>query len=326
MLFRQLGRSGLRVSAIGLGALAFGDGADMAETARIVNRALDIGVNFIDTANIYSRAVHGVSEEYLGRAVSGRRHEALIATKVRHRMGDLPNDEGLSRQHIMDAVDESLRRLGTDYIDLYQLHHPDPSTPIYETMSALDNLVQQGKVRYIGCSNFAAWQICEALWAADRKNLTPFVSVQPRYNIFDRAIERELVPFCRQYGIGIIPYSPLAGGILTGKYKEGEAPPPDTRAGRNQRMQSQLNSDTLGKVSALRKWAEERDHSVGELALSWLLSRPEVSTIIAGATRPEQVDANAKAAEWKLSTDELKQIDEQLSTGEAGAEGVRGRG
>ncbi|HEU5315886.1 MAG TPA: aldo/keto reductase [Chloroflexota bacterium] len=309
MEYRQLGRSGLKVSAIGLGGNTFGNGADEAQTGRIINRALDIGVNFIDTADVYSR---GVSETFVGKAVKGRRHETLIATKVRGKMGDLPNDEGLSRKHIMDGIEASLKRLATDYVDLYQVHQVDASTPIYETLSTLDALVQQGKVRYIGCSNFAAWQICEALWAADRKNLTPFVSVQPRYNIFDRAIERELVPFCRQYGIGIIPYSPLAGGILTGKYKEGEAPPPDTRAGRNQRMQAQLNSDTLGKVSALRKWSEARDHSVGELALSWLLSRPEVSTIIAGATRPEQVDANAKAAAWKLTQDDLKQIDEAI--------------
>ena len=309
MEYRQLGRSGLKVSAIGLGGNTFGNGADEAQTGRIINRALDIGVNFIDTADVYSR---GVSETFVGKAVKGRRHEALIATKVRGKMGDLPNDEGLSRKHIMDGIEKSLQRLETDYIDLYQVHQVDANTPIYETLSALDTLVTQGKVRYIGCSNFAAWQICEALWAADRKNVTPFVSVQPRYNIFDRAIERELVPFCKQYGIGIIPYSPLAGGILTGKYKEGEAPPPDTRAGRQERMRNQLNDETLGKVSALRKWSEAKGHTVGELALSWLLSRPEVSTIIAGATRPEQVDANAKAADWKLTPDELKEIDQAV--------------
>lgn len=309
MEYRQLGRSGLRVSAIGLGGNTFGNGADEAQTARIIGRALDIGVNFIDTADIYSR---GVSEQHVGKAIKGRRREALIATKVRGRMGDLPNDEGLSRKHIMDGIEASLSRLETDYVDLYQVHQVDTNTPIYETLSALDDLVRQGKVRYIGCSNFAAWQICEALWASDRKNLTPFVSVQPRYNIFDRAIERELVPFCRQYGIGIIPYSPLAGGILTGKYRAGEAPPADTRAGRQDRLRAQLTSDTLGKVGALNKWAQDRGHTAGELALAWLLSRPEVSSIIAGATRPEQVDENAKAAEWKLSQDDLKEIDQVL--------------
>jgi aryl-alcohol dehydrogenase-like predicted oxidoreductase len=314
MQYRQLGKSGLRVSAIGLGGNTFGNGADEAQTGRIINRALDVGINFIDTADVYSR---GVSEQHVGKAVAGRRQQALIATKVNGRMGDLPNDQGLSRKHITEGIEASLTRLGTDYVDLYQVHQVDQTTPIFETLSALDDLVRQGKVRYIGCSNFAAWQICEALWAADRKNLTPFVSVQPRYNLFDRAIERELVPFCRQYGIGIIPYSPLAGGLLTGKYTPGEPPPPDTRAGRNPRMQSQMTPEQMGKVSALGKWAREQGHAVGELALAWLLSRPEVSTVIAGATKPEQVDANAKAAEWTLSDADLKQIDEALGMGGA---------
>jgi aryl-alcohol dehydrogenase-like predicted oxidoreductase len=309
--YRQLGGSGLKVSAIGLGGNTFGDAADEAQTLRIVNRALDLGVNLIDTADRYSR---GVSETFIGKAVAGRRREALIATKVRGKMGEHPNDEGLSRKHIMDGVEDSLRRLDTDYIDLYQAHQVDLQTPIYETLSALDRLVQQGKVRYIGCSNFAAWQICEALWTADRKNLTPFVSVQPHYNIFARAIERELLPFCRQYGIGIIPYSPLADGLLTGKYRPGEAPPADSRAGRNPQMRSQLSDENLGKVDRLSRWAKERDHTVGELALAWLLSRPEVSTIIAGATKPEQVEANARAAEWVISESDLAEIDRALGT------------
>lgn len=309
MEYRQLGRSGLRASAIGLGGNTFGNGADEAQTARIIHHALDIGVNFIDTADVYSR---GVSEKFVGTAVAGRRHEAIIATKVRGRMGDHPNDEGLSRKHIMDGVEASLQRLGTDYIDLYQVHQVDAATPISETLSALDDLVHQGKVRYIGCSNFSAWQICEALWTADRKNLAPFVSAQPRYNVLDRAIERELMPFSRQYGIGIIPYSPLAGGALTGKYRAGEAPPADTRAGRNPRMAGQLTDDMLGKISNLGKWARDRGHTPGELALSWLLAHPEVSTVIAGATRPEQVEENAKAAEWRLAPEDLKEIDQIL--------------
>jgi aryl-alcohol dehydrogenase-like predicted oxidoreductase len=318
MEYRQLGKSGLKVSAIGLGGNTSGNGADEAQTGRIVNHALDIGVNFIDTADVYSR---GASEQYVGKAVAGRRHQAIIATKVRGRTGDLPNDEGLSRKHIMDGVEASLKRLNTDYIDLYQVHSVDPTTPIYETLTALDDLVHQGKVRYLGCSNFAAWQLCEALWAADRKDLTPLVSVQPRYNLLDRAIERELVPFCRQYGIGIIPYSPLASGILTGKYRAGEPPPPDTRAARNPRLLRQLTADQLGKVNVLAKWAREQGHTVGELALAWLLARPEVSTVIAGATKPEQVDENARAAEWRLDDAALHQIDEVLST--STAEGQR---
>jgi aryl-alcohol dehydrogenase-like predicted oxidoreductase len=230
-------------------------------------------------------------------------------------MGEGPNDTGSSRKHILEGLEASLRRLDTDYVDLYQLHNVDQSTPVYETLSTLDDLVRQGKVRYIGCSNFLAWQICETLWAADRKNLTPLVSVQPRYNVLDRTIERELVPFCRQYGIGIIPYSPLAGGILTGKYRLGEAPPPDTRAGRNPRLQRQLDEAMLGKVNALAKWARDQGHGGGELALAWLLSRPEVSTVIAGATKPEQVDENARAADWQLSGDDLAEIDRLLGMG-----------
>ncbi|HEX2185364.1 MAG TPA: aldo/keto reductase, partial [Chloroflexota bacterium] len=309
MEYRRLGKSGLKVSAIGLGGNTFGNGADEAQTGRIINRALDLGINFIDTADVYSR---GISEEYVGKAVAGRRQEALIATKVQGRMGDLPNDEGLSRKHIMEGIEASLRRLDTDYVDLYQVHRFDSSTPIEETLSTLDDLVRQGKVRYIGCSNFAAWQICESLWVAERKNVTPFVSVQPRYNIFDRAIERELVPFCRQHGIGIIPYSPLAGGVLTGKYHPGEEPPADTRAGRNARMRQQLNEATLGRVDRLVAWAKGRGHSGGELALAWLLAHPEVSTVIAGATRPEQVEENARASEWRLTEADLQEIDEIL--------------
>jgi aryl-alcohol dehydrogenase-like predicted oxidoreductase len=312
MEYRQLGKSGLKVSAIGLGGNTFGNGADEAQTARIVHRAFDVGINFIDTADVYSR---GVSEQHVGKAIAGRRHQAIVATKVYGRMGDGPNDTGLSRKHILDGVEASLKRLGTDYIDLYQVHNVDHQTSIYESLAALDDLVRQGKVRYIGCSNFLAWQICEALWASDRKNLTPFVSVQPRYNILDRAIERELLPFCRQYGIGIIPYSPLAGGILTGKYRLGEAPPADTRAGRNPRLQQQLNEAMLAKVGALAKWSRDHDRTVGDLALAWLLSRPEVSTIIAGATKPEQVDENARAADWQLSADDLAEIDRRLEIG-----------
>ena len=308
MEFRQLGKSGLRVSAVGLGALAFGDGADVGETKRLVERAIGLGVNFIDTANIYSRAHHGISEEYLGKALAGRRQEVVIGTKVRHRMGELPNDEGLSRKHIMDAVEGSLRRLGTDYIDLYQMHRPDPSTPMGETLRALDDLVQAGKVRYVGCSNFAAWQVCEALWEAERQGLAPLISVQPRYNIFDRGIERELVPVCRRYGIGIIPYSPLDGGILTGKYTSGALPPAHSRAGRSAGMRALLTDDRLERVERLAGWARERGHTVGELALAWLLAHSEVSTVIAGASSVAQIEANVAAVGWRLTGQDLREI------------------
>lgn len=310
MEYRKLGFSGLKVSVIGLGGNTFGRAADEQQTAAIIHRALDLGVNFIDTADIYAR---GLSEEFVGKAVRERRREALVATKVCGRMGDLPNDQGLSRAHIMDGVEASLRRLGTDYIDLYQVHFPDPDTPIEETLRALDDLVHQGKVRYIGCSNFAAWQICEALWVSDRHHLASFVSVQPQYNLLNRTIERELLPFCRRFGIGIIPYSPLAGGLLTGKYRLGEPPPPGTRAYNNPNMQRQLTEQNLRIVERLSAFAQARGHTVGELALAWLAAHPEVSTIIAGATSPEQVEQNVKAADWKLTADELKEIEALLA-------------
>ena len=310
MEYRKLGSSGLKVSVIGLGGNTFGRAADEQQTAAIIHRALDLGVNFIDTADIYAR---GLSEEFVGKAVRERRREALVATKVCGRMGDLPNDQGLSRAHIMDGVEASLRRLGTDYIDLYQVHFPDPDTPIEETLRALDDLVHQGKVRYIGCSNFAAWQICEALWVSDRHHLASFVSVQPQYNLLNRTIERELLPFCRRFGIGIIPYSPLAGGLLTGKYRLGEPPPPGTRAYNNPNMQRQLTEQNLRIVERLSAFAQARGHTVGELALAWLAAHPEVSTIIAGATSPEQVEQNVKAADWKLTADELKEIEALLA-------------
>jgi len=308
MKTRRLGDSDLEVTEISLGSwLTYSGGVERYQTEACTRAAFDAGINFFDTANAYG---DGASETAWGEILSDYpRDSYVLATKV-YFEGSAGG--GLSAEQIAEQIDLSLERLQTDYVDLYQVHQVDPSTPIYETLSALDTLVSQGKVRYLGCSNFAAWQICESLWASDRKNLTPFVSVQPRYNLMDRAIERELLPFCRQYGIGIIPYSPLNGGILTGKYKEGESPPPDTRAGRQDRLRNQLTPDLHAKVGALGKWAQDQGHTAGDLALAWLLSRPEVSTIIAGATRPEQVESNAKAAEWKLSESDLKQIDQTL--------------
>ena len=306
MEYRQLGRSGLRVSALGLGGSTFGRQCDAAQTARIIHRALDVGVNFIDTADVYAQ---GASESHIGAALAGRRVEAIIATKVGARVGDLPSEGGLSRAHIMAAAEGSLRRLRTNYIDLYQLHLPDPTSSIYETLSALDALVQQGRVRYAGCSNFAAWQICEALWASDRKNLTPFVSVQPRYNLLERGVEAELLPFCRQYGMGIIPYGPLASGILTGKYKLGEPPPPGTRFAGAPQLQAQLTAERLGRVERLSDWAALRGRSAGALAVAWLLAHQEVSTVITGVRDTDQLDANVTAATWRLPDDERRQVD-----------------
>ena len=303
MEFRQLGDSGLKVSAIGLGTNNFGARVDAEGTAKVIDQALHEGINLLDTANIYSR---GLSEEYIGRALKGRRHEAVIATKVGGRMGDGPNDEGASRKHIRHEIEESLRRLDTDYVDLYQIHFVDETTPIEETVRVLDDLVKEGKVRYTGCSNFAAWQVCEGVWTSESLGLTSFSSVQPHYSMLVREPERELVPFCDEYGIGILPYFPLASGFLTGKYRRGQPAPAGTRLAENDRgMFVDANYDL---IEALESFAEQRGHSLLELAFAWLLARPAVSSVIAGATKPEQVTANAKAVAWHLTDDDLTQV------------------
>jgi aryl-alcohol dehydrogenase-like predicted oxidoreductase len=308
--YRQLGKSGLRVSVIGLGGNTFGRYADQQQTAAIVRQAVESGINVIDTADIYGT---GASEELLGKAIQPYRDQLVIATKVGMRMGDDPNESGASRRHILAGCDASLRRLQIETIDLYQIHAFDPLTPPEETLSALDDLVRAGKVRYIGCSNYDAWRIVESLWVSDHAHLAHFVSVQPEYNLLKREIEREIVPACLHYGLGIIPYFPLDAGVLTGKYKPDEAPPAGTRGHDNPRFASRLQRATLEAVQRLDAWAHDSGHSVGELALAWLASRPAVSTIIAGVTRPEQVAANARAADWKLSDDDLAEVERLLA-------------
>jgi len=307
MEYRRLGNTGLKVSEIGLGGNNFGWWADEQTSIAVVNHALDMGINFIDTSDTYDR---GHSEEFVGKAVKGKRPQVIIATKFGNPMGEGPNEKGGSRYYIMKAVDASLKRLQTDYIDLYQMHVPDPETPIEETLRALDDLVRVGKVRYIGCSNFAAWQLCEALWTSRVNNIPSFVTVQPRYSLLDRRIEGELVPCCQAYGIGVIPWGPLAGGFLTGKYRRGEEPPADGRlSGPNpafSRIFTDANWDKLAKFEA---FTTERGHTVGELAIAWLLSRPWLSTVIAGARKIEQVSANVAAGEWKLTAEEVAEVD-----------------
>ncbi len=303
MEYRYLGKSGLRVSAIGLGTNNFGGRLDADAAAVVVNHALDMGVNMIDTSNSYGG---GYSEEYIGRALRGKRDKAIIATKVSSRVGDGPNDGGNSRQHIMSAVENSLRRLNTDYIDLYQMHWHDANVPIEETLRALDDLVRQGKARYIGCSNFTAWQVCEAEWTSRTLGVEAFVSVQPKYSIMDREIEVELVPFCAAYGIGILPYYPLANGFLTGKYRRGQPAPDGTRLAESDRgLFTDANFDLLERLEV---FCEERGHSVLELAFAWLLANSAVSSVIAGATRAEQIVANARAADWSLTADEVAEV------------------
>ena len=303
MEYRYLGKSGLKVSAIGLGTNNFGRRLDADATALVINHALDMGVTMIDTSNSYG---DGYSEDYIGRALKGKRDKAVIATKVSSTVGDGPNDGGNSRQHIMAAVEDSLRRLQTDYIDLYQIHWHDPNVPIEETLRALDDLVRQGKVRYTGCSNFTAWQVCEAAWTSRTLGVAEFASVQPKYSLMDREIETELVSFCDAYGVGILPYYPLANGFLTGKYRRGEAVPTGTRLAENDRgMFTDANFDLLDKLEA---FCEARGHTVLELAFAWLLANDAVSSVIAGATRVEQIIGNAKAASWQLTADEVAEV------------------
>ena len=308
MQYRRLGDSGLEVSAIGLGTNNFGDNSRWPfhmgpeEVATLIHASLDAGVNTLDTANAYGE---GRSEEYIGRALRGRREDAVIATKVHGRMGEGPNREGLSRKAIMHEVEQSLRRLQTDYIDLYQLHQIDHVTPIEETMRALDDLVRDGKVRYVGCSNFEAWRLCEAVWTARTAGLAPMVSVQPPYSMLNRDVERELLPVCDRYGVGVLPYFPLEHGLLTGKYRRGQQPPADSRLAVHG---APLQAADFDLIEGLAGFAEGRGHTLLELAFAWLLSRPSVSSVIAGATGPEQIRANAAAVQWRLSEEELESV------------------
>ena len=304
MEYRQLGKTGLQVSSIGLGTNNFGNRVGQKGASLIIDHALDVGINMIDTSNSYGG---GYSEKYIGEALKGKREKAIIATKVSSRIAEGPNNAGNSRKHIMAAIEVSLKRLQTDYIDLYQIHWIDENTPVEETLGTLDDLVHQGKVRYIGCSNFAAWQVCEAIWMSKTKDLESFASIQPRYSIMDREIEQEMIPLCSQYGVGILPYYPLANGFLTGKYKRSQQAPKGTRLSEDDRgMFTDNNFDLLEK---LVQFCNERNHSVLELAFSWLLAKPEISSVIAGATKVEQVIQNSRAVEWQLSNQDLEALD-----------------
>jgi aryl-alcohol dehydrogenase-like predicted oxidoreductase len=322
MKYRGLGKSGLKVSEIGLGSLEFGRRLNEQETISIINHALDQGINFIDTADVYS---DGRSEEFIGKALKGRRARVIVASKFGLPTGDYPNDYGGSRAHIMDAINGSLRRLDTDYIDLYYIHWPDLATPIEETLRTLDSLVKAGKVRYMACSNFAAWQLAEALWTSRVNNLESFTGIQTRYNMVDRSIEPELVPCCQKYGVGVIPWGPLAEGFLTGKYQRGKPLPAGTRLGsprsappprrlfagmsaRPPAFASILTEANFDKLEKLQKFANERGHTVGELAISWLLSHSWLASVISGVTNPDQVSANVAAASWQLTEEEKTEL------------------
>lgn len=322
MEFKSLGESGLQVSAIGLGCLNFGTANDQTQATAIVGRALDLGINFFDTADVYGNC--GDSERYLGVALGARRADVIVATKFAGPMSpEHPWKQGGSRRWIMRAVEDSLRRLGTDYIDLLQMHRPDPAVPIAETLRALDDLVRQGKLRYVGCSNFAGWQIADAAWTARGQHLTPFVSAQNRYSLLSRDIEREVMPAAARFGLGILPYFPLESGLLTGKYREGKGIPADTRLARwgEWAVKSFAAPAKLAKVEGLLAFCERRGYTLLQVAMGWLAAKPQVSSVIAGVTKVAQLEQNVAAAAWCPSTEELAEIDAICPPPESGPMG-----
>jgi aryl-alcohol dehydrogenase-like predicted oxidoreductase len=305
---RTIGKSDLQVSAIGLGCNNFGYVAsmDVEASRKVIDKAIDSGINFFDTSDSY-----GTSENILGEILGERRKKIILATKFGSRQNALGEKSGASRGYLLAEAEESLRRLRTDYIDLYQIHYPDPGTPIDETLRALDDLVKTGKVRYVGCSNFSATQLQDAEAAAIKHSVKSFVSSQDEYSLLVRDIEREQLPVIERLGMSELPYFPLASGLLTGKYKKGSTAPKGTRLGDKQALADRYHTESnLEKVERLQRFAEERGHTLLDLAFSWLLSRKAVASVIAGATKPEQVEANAKAGGWTLNADELAQIDE----------------
>ncbi len=308
MEIRNLGRSGLRVSAVGLGCNNFGQRTDLETSRKVIHKAIDLGITLFDTADIY--AGMGGSETVLGEVLGDRRKDIVLATKYCKPMSNDGSKQGASRRYIMSAVEASLKRLKTDYIDLYQQHDYDALTPIEETLRTLDDLVRQGKVRYIGNSNFPAWRIAEAEMAARQMGVAAFVSCQDEYSLVVRDIEKDLLPAAQHFNLGLLPFFPLANGLLTGKYKPGAEPPADSRFAKapalRDRSATPRNRAIVAKLDAFVK---ARGHTLLELAFSWLAARPQVSSVIAGATRVEQIEQNVKAAEWKLTAEEMAEID-----------------
>ncbi len=304
MEYRSLGRSDLIVSELCLGTMTFGRWSDEATAHAVMDRAVEAGINFFDTANIYA---DGVSEEMIGSWLHGKdRHQVIVATKVRGRMWPGPDGEGLSRAHIVRAAEDSLRRLGTDVIDLFQVHWPDDETPLDETLRALDDLVQQGKVRALGCSNHPADLLAEALETSDTNDLVRYESLQPHYNLVHRAeFERELAGLCAEKSMGVIPYSPLAGGFLTGKYRRGEPIPTDSRAKSSSNLQRYMTDDNFALIDVLQELGRLRGKTIAQMALGWLLTQPVVTAPIIGARTIPQLEENLGAAGLRLSVDEM---------------------
>lgn len=303
MEYRRLGNCGLKVSELCLGTMTFGHGSDETESGRMVDLAIDHGVNFFDTANSYGE---GESEIFLGKALKGKRKEAVIATKFFNPMGSGPNDSGMSRYHIMNAIEDSLRRLNTDHVDIYYIHHVDIQTPLEEMLRALDDLVHQGKVRYTACSNYQAWRLCDALWNSESKGLSRFVCYQPQYSLVMRDIEQELIPLCIEKGLGVVVWSPLGGGFLSGKYKPGERRLAGSRSGENwaypERYFSPNADDILQKLVDISK---KLNRTPAQTAIRWVLEQPAITSAIVGARNVEQLKDNLGAAEWRMNSESL---------------------
>lgn len=315
MEYRTLGRAGVKVSSLCLGTMMLGGPTNEKDSIRIINRAMDEGINFLDTANVYNG---GESERVIGKAVRNNREKWVIATKVHGSIGDNVNESGSHRYHIMSAVEASLKRLGTDHIDVYYLHRWDTSTRIVESLRALDDCVRQGKVRYIACSNFEAWRVCEALWTSKDQGLEEFVCVQPLYNIVNRDIEVELLPFCEKYGVGVVPYSPLARGVLSGKYVSGKEPPKGSRAERQDRriLQTELRDESYDVAQRLRPLAEGHGKTLTQFALAWVLANPTITSVIIGPRTMEQLEDNLGCLDCNITEDNEQAINKLVPPGE----------
>ena len=317
MELRPLGRTGVKVSNLCLGCMMFGGKTNAADSYAIIDKAIDAGINFLDTANVYSR---GKSEEVTGEALkrNGKRQNIVLATKVHGQMGDDPNQYGNNRRHIIESCEASLRRLQTDYIDLYQIHRPQPDIPIDETLRAMDDLIRSGKVRYIGTSTFAAWQVVESLWVSKELGLNRFICEQPPYHILDRRIERELIPMAMTYGMAVIPWSPLAGGMLTGKYHRGEEPPEDSRwasYNANPQQRRRWNDQIFDALDGLEPIIEAKGVSMSQFALAWAAAQPGVTSPIIGPRTMEQLEDNLKAFEVTITDEDNKAVNRVVRPG-----------
>ena len=307
---RNLGKSGLLVSVVGLGCNNFGGRIGLDASRLVIDKAIDLGVTLFDTADVYGN--RGGSETIIGEVLGSRRQEIVLATKFRFGMDDAGKLQGASRRYIMSAVEASLKRLQTDWIDLYQLHGPDPQTPMEETLRALDDLIRQGKVRYIGCSNVPAWQVADAHWISKTLGINGFVSCQDEYSLIVRDVEKELIPATKAYGLGVLPYFPLACGMLTGKYRRDVMPEGARLTNAPGLATKYMNETNWATVEALEAFAGDRGHTLLELAFSWLAAQPTVSSVIAGATKPEQVEQNVAALSWDLTASDLEELSKIL--------------